>query len=452
MEVKGTELHVAFGPRDRIVPAKVRSFPSEAAATAERDRLVALHLARQYYEKAEEEAPAPKGPSPQEQIQRLRERAEWYGAQLELAKQPARWRLVTDEALLAACEVAPGDPEPWRVFADRLAAGGDPRGELALGIQRGIDSEGEKALSEFLGEVALVEAKHGFARVARVSGEGLTERVARFLATPFAASLRSLHVGLADTGDWTEALAAIVASPAGLRLRELVFDASDRLVRDARAYQAPLLDGAPDPESFDDNAEYERAIERRAARLDDEVRDRVAAVAPVRFSADAPWGELAKLERLVIDGPFRGDLGALALPPLRELVIRSDRMSHVADLVRADLPRLETLELWFGDQVWSGEDGELDPTPLCAKDVLPSVTTVRVFDAHPATLALIQSSSLAKRVTLVTTPPDDALAARYAHPRRMERLPLALPRGGEPPKPKKVRAAAKPASRARRPR
>jgi predicted DNA-binding WGR domain protein len=47
--------------------------------------------------------------------------------------------------------------------------------------------------------------------------------------------------------------------------------------------------------------------------------------------------------------------------------------------------------------------------------------------------AMLRDSKLAKRVQLVTTPPDGARAARYAHPQQVQRMPLDLPRGGEPP-------------------
>lgn len=46
--------------------------------------------------------------------------------------------------------------------------------------------------------------------------------------------------------------------------------------------------------------------------------------------------------------------------------------------------------------------------------------------------AMLRDSKLAKRVQLVTTP-DGARAARYAHPQQVQRMPLDLPRGGEPP-------------------
>lgn len=433
-EVKGSELHVAFGPRDRIVPPKARSFPSEAAARAELDRLVGLHKAKQYYEKLE--APPKPELSPKELIEKARDRAEWLGVQLERAKQPATWQLVTDDALLEACEATPDDPAPWHVYADRLAAGDDPRGELALGFLRGLAWEANKALVECLGDVVPLEVRHGFVRSAGVRGD--PDRLARFLMTPFAASLRTLRVGLGELGDWTAALAAIAASPAGLRLRELVFDASDQLVRDTAGYQATVRDDAPDQDAYDDYGDYSQAYDEHVRRIDDDLRARLAAVSPVRFSDEAPWHRFTRLERLVIDGPLRGDLGVLELPELRELVIRSDRLARVAELANARCPKLALLELWFGDQVWSGDDGALDPSPLFASGVFPSLQTLRVFDADDVTLARVRSSKIAKRVALVTTPPEGALAARYALPQSQDRLPFDLPRGGEPPKPKKA--------------
>jgi uncharacterized protein (TIGR02996 family) len=440
-EVKGPALHVAFGPRDRLAPTKARPFPSEATARAELERLVGLHRAKGYAEKVEA-PPKPAKPTQKEVIAAARARAEWLAARQEQASRPASWKLVVDDALLAACEAAPDDPAPWHVYADCLAAGGDPRGELALGYLSDLDWEAGLAIPDFLGPVTPLEIRHGFVRTVSVGGDDLLANLTKFLATPFAASLRMLRVGLGELGDWTPALAAIAASPAGRRLRELEFDASDHLVRDRAAYDAQLADDDPDEEEYDDYADYEDDHDERTVFIDRNIKNRLTEVSPVRFAGTAPWSELVALERLVIDGPFRGDLGKLALPALRELVIRSDRFSRVADLASATCPRLETLEIWFGDQVWSGEDGALDPTPLFDRRVLPSLKTLRVFDADDVTHEMIRESKLAKRVKLVTAHPEGAHPARYAHPQREDRTPLKLPRNGEPPKqpkPKKPR-------------
>ncbi len=422
-EVKGSELHIAVGPRGRNISAKARPFPSEVAARAELERLAGLHRAKGYVD-AVEVAPTPKGPTPQELIAQARDRSEWLAARQEQASNQARWKLVVDDALLAACEAAqPDDPSPWHIYADRLAAGDDPRGELALGMLRGLAWEGAIAVPVFLGRLVIsLEVRHGFLRAIRIGGRELDE-LAKFLASPFAASLRMLRIGLGEQGDWTRALQVIAASPAGRRLRELEFDASDDAVRDSVAFHETCR-----PTSGLSEAQEREFYEAVGYNI----RSLLSSVSPVRFGRDAPWSELA-LERLVIDGPFRGDLGTLALPALRELVIRSDRFSRVDELAAAQCPNLETLEIWFGDQVWSGDHGALDLTPLFERGVLPSLRTLRVFDADEVTLAMVRDSELAKRVELVTTPPEGARAARYAHPHQVERVRLNLPRGGEPP-------------------
>ena len=178
---------------------------------------------------------------------------------------------------------------------------------------------------------------------------------------------------------------------------------------------------AEDGPRGDDDAEHDAYIEE----LDQQVRDHLARVAPVRFAADASWSALTGLARLTVDGPFRGDLGTLDAPALRELVVRSDRLAHVRAIATAASP-LERIELWCGSQV------QTDLSALLAPHVLPSLTQLALHDASDELIATVTDSPLTRRVAIDSRQPDTP-AARYAHPQSPEAIPFILPRGGEPP-------------------
>lgn len=424
IERKGADLHVAFGARDRAARPRVRTLASPEAAQAELERLIAVHLEKGYVEPA---PPPPKPPTIEELQQQARERAAWEGAMAARVVAAGTWPAASNPALESACSAAPDDPGPWQVYADWLSQQGDHRGDIALAAQRGMEDHARRVIAKYCGVtrtelVAEFHLRHGFLfRVGLTSydKEGLAPLVERVLASPFGLTVEDLKVGLAyGNGDWTPALAAIVASPRASRLRALTFDASDILVRDEASYRSMIEEDGP---SGDDRREYHDYIKG----LDKQVRDRLERIAPVRFAATASWSALTALAKLTIDGPFRGDLGTLDAPALRELVVRSDRLAHVRAIAAATSP-LERVELWCGSQV------QTDLSALLAPDVLPSLAQLAIYDAADPVLATVTGSPLARRVTIDVRQPD-RLAARYAHPQSPDAIPLVLPRDGEPP-------------------
>jgi uncharacterized protein (TIGR02996 family) len=424
IERKGADLHVAFGARDRAARPRVRTLASVEAAQAELERLIAVHLEKGYVEKG---PPPPPPPTFEELVQQARDRDAWESAAVARVVAAGTWPAASNPELESACSAAPDDPAPWQVYADWLAQQGDHRGEIALAAQRGLEEYARRVIANYFGVmrselVAEFHLRHGFlVRVGLTSYDnaGLAPLIERVLASPFGLTVHDLQIGLPyGDGDWTPALAAIVASPLATKLRTLTFDASDILVRDPDSYRRMLTENGP---SRDDESEYDAYVEQ----LDKQIRDRLERIAPVRFAADASWSALTALARLTVDGPFRGDLGRLDAPALRELVVRSDRLAHVRAIAAASAP-LERLELWCGSQV------QTDLSALFAAGVLPSLTQLALYDASDPMIATARDSPLASRVTIDVRQPD-ALAARYAHPRSPDAIPFILPRDGEPP-------------------
>ena len=424
IERKGADLHVAFGARGRGARPRVRTLPSAEAAQAELERLIKVHLEKGYVALG---PPPPKPPTPEELAQQARDRAAWESAMAVRVVAAGTWPAASNPALESACNAAPDDAGPWQVYADWLSQQGDHRGDIALAAQRGMEDHARRVIAKYFGVtrtelIAEFHLRHGFLfRVGLTSYDkaGLAPLIERVLASPFGLTVEDLKIGLPyGNGDWTPALAAIVASPRATKLHALTFDASDILIRDEESYRRMIAEDGP---SGYDRGEYEEYVEE----LSQQIRDRLERIAPVRFAADASWSALTALARLTIDGPFRGDLGKLDAPALRELVVRSDRLAHVRAIAAATSP-LERVELWCGSQV------QTDLSALLAAGTLPKLTQLAVYDAADAVIATATDSPLARRVTIDVRQPD-ALAARYAHPQSPDAIPFILPRGGEPP-------------------
>ena len=235
---KGADLHVAFGARDRAARPRVRTLASPEAAQAELERLIEVHLEKGY---AEQGPPPPKPPTPEELAQQARDRTAWESATAARVVAAGTWTAASNPGLESACSAEPDDPGPWQVYADWLSQQGDHRGEIALAAQRGMADHARRVIAKYFGVtrpelVAEFHLRHGFlVRVGLTSYEnaGLAPLIERVLASPFGQTVQELQIGLAyGNGDWTPALAAIVASPRATKLHTLTFDASGILIRD----------------------------------------------------------------------------------------------------------------------------------------------------------------------------------------------------------------------------
>ncbi|HEU0031629.1 MAG TPA: hypothetical protein VFQ53_13410 [Kofleriaceae bacterium] len=229
--------------------------------------------------------------------------------------------------LEAQCRASPDVETPWAIYADWLIAQGDPRGELAALRLGGKLREAERYLVDHRKALFGSEVEHGRRQIKMrwrhgfvvgielrkpdpEDGASLDETIANLLALPIARFVESLRFGLAgcdDANDWTDTITAVT-----------------------RAAQAPYL---------------------RELRFDDYGRDdsEISDVAFGDFSH--AWSQLPALETLEIRAGAGGTLGTLRLPKLRRLVRISGglRKAELAEIVAAELPALEHLELWLGD-------------------------------------------------------------------------------------------------------
>ena len=92
------------------------------------------------------------------------------------------------------------------------------------------------------------------------------------------------------------------------------------------------------------------------------------------------------LEHLCVRGGNGLSLGALRHAKLRSLVIQSGGLSRnvVAEVAAAELPALEHLELWLGDENYGGNTTAADLAPILAGDLFPRLSYLGLRDCKVA--------------------------------------------------------------------
>jgi hypothetical protein len=252
--------------------------------------------------------------------------------------------------------------DDWLVHGDRLESRGDPRGAL-LAVQHrrslaplneALHAEEERLMAahraDWLGPLAGVDAHYlqlewrlGFVRGARLHRIGYLQELPcaeellwHLLSPRFAPLLERLGVGLIEWGDQdNQGISTLLMDPPGAPppLRSLkigAFGGDDLLDRGeidiSRAWISSL----------------------------------------VRLSALYPG-----LEELELTGRLNGRgreplFGAIDLPALRRFAFRTGGLpqEHMDEIRAARWPRLEQLDLWFGDSDYGGDCTLDDVLPL----------------------------------------------------------------------------------------
>jgi hypothetical protein len=215
------------------------------------------------------------------------------------------------------------------VYADWLQQQNDVRGELASLFLAGQEDEAREWLAgnptKLFGDLDVkLESEldeliwdHGFLRGATLkrasyeSKTNLAELTRAFLALPVARLVTELRFGLTgfeSDNDWGPTLGVVAASMQAPHMRVLKFD----------AYTSE--ESEISWTAFGDFSPY--------------------------------WPQLPALEELVIESGEGGTLGDLALPNLKKLVRISGGLGEdeIRSIMNATLPKLEHLEIWFGDR------------------------------------------------------------------------------------------------------
>ncbi len=98
------------------------------------------------------------------------------------------------------------------------------------------------------------------------------------------------------------------------------------------------------------------------------------------------WTAYPHLEHLRIRGGEGLSLGSIKLPDLKTLIIESGGLdvSVIRQIIHGELPRLEHLEIWIGDDGYGANSGITDLQPILSGNLFPNLTYLGLRNCHYA--------------------------------------------------------------------
>jgi hypothetical protein len=242
------------------------------------------------------------------------------------------------------------DVQTWRVYADLLQASGDVRGELIslalkdeAAAQKKIDAIKADLLTPELvkntDQVYGLKWKYGHLERASLKGlydgeVSLEDLTRSLLSRPITKFIRTLQFGLASyesDNDWSETFSIVADAEQGKTLEELLFN--DYTYEDSEISWTAFGDFSP-------------------------------------F-----WKKVPNLRTLHIRSGEGGELGDIDLPELRMFVRESGGLARaeIAQICKARWPKLEHLEIWFGQDNYGGDSTPDDVADILAGRGLPAL-------------------------------------------------------------------------------
>jgi uncharacterized protein (TIGR02996 family) len=281
---------------------------------------------------------------------------------------------------LEATILASNDPQAYLVYADWLQSQGDPRGELAVLQHRGSDDEAK----------ALIE-KHGAAFLGEFAA-----------GTPFETFDLTWRCGFIEKATIAWELFSPIDDddPAEAQLQRFLELESARFVEDLYLGPCPGEDEL-------DNGVLAAAIE--------------AVVPPnlrrLYLGDTSDWDISGTQTRIPANDAIRGlreltlrggsvDLGdGIDLPELRSFTVESGSLGErsLRAIATANWPKLEALEIWFGDPNYGQKGGVAEIAPILEARGLSALRRVALRNcpfADELVTALIASPLLRQAQTL----------------------------------------------------
>jgi uncharacterized protein (TIGR02996 family) len=373
---------------------KTQSFSNAIEAKREYDKLVAEKTKKGYALAEGQEAPA---------------EDEDGGDASSLAKR--------NPELEAAIEKAPDNVEGYLVYGDWLQSQGDPRGELIALQCAAHQASGEEATKLKRQGSALVR-KYKKYLLGELAGKEDNEVDVEW-RFGFIKSARLARGDFDSEFDVAEALKQLMALPSARFLRELTFGIADfeensygDVIGTLAEKTCPTLETL-----FIGDFEYPDDTEISWTHLED--------ISPL-------YKAVPHLRSLKLRG---GDLvlGEVNLPELREFTVESGGvpLGAVQSIVKANWPKLERLEVWFGSDNYGAEGGVEDIQPLLDGKGVPALKHLGVRNAQftnalcqvlPGAKILPQLESLDLSMGTMTDEGVAALAANAAAFKHLKRL------------------------------
>lgn len=290
----------------------------------------------------------------------------------------ADWRFVNDDGEWTARIAGEPDASMWPVFADWLEERGDARAELIRRALAGdafeafVDANAAQVLGLLAGRdrkphsrsgrpLLELEWRNGLVRGAGVRTDKVWDDVGHLLRLPVARYLVRLSLGLGDNPlepvTNAETLQTL-ASPAASHLRSL----------------------------FLGDFEYPTESEMSWALVGD---------------VSALWTAAPRLRDVKLRGVVE-DLGQIFAPNLVRFTRETGSLkrSELSSIVEARWPKLEHLELWFGETNYGAEPTADDAAPLLELDGVPALTSLGIcnFEFTDALVERIVASPLLPRL------------------------------------------------------
>ena len=289
---------------------------------------------------------------------------------------------------LASLIENPGDVDARLVYADILQGQGDPRGELITLHHRGtpeaIAAYLEKHADTLLGPLARFQRTWSYRRT-----DAFTWHLGFIRRAVVAYDSNGDRPADVKDVEADDAVAAILTHPSGALLEELVVQMN---MLDDGMYFDPVLQaiathGAPALRSLG-LGEFRQAGPGSSDGNDYDYENSWAGFG----DGKALWAKLPRLERLRIQLNLGGaslqdipdEVGVFDLPNLQHLEVITGGMRgvNVRAFASGDLPRLETMELWTGNNNY-GSDGNVDDlAALLAGERVPRLTRLGIMNCE----------------------------------------------------------------------
>ncbi|GMT99208.1 hypothetical protein KH5H1_33270 [Corallococcus caeni] len=274
--------------------------------------------------------------------------------------------------LEAAILTKPDDVKGYLAYAEWLKGEGDPRAELILLQHSAMDVPAATATA-----VGKKAAKFIEAHAQELLGESLAEAVSdeTLKLEWHLGFIREARLGQVDydsTADIPDLLAELLAHPSARFLSRLTLgmasfdgenDYDDTLAVLAKAKPAPPLRSL-----FIGDFEFPDETEISWTQVGD--------LKPL-------YKVYPQLQELRVRGGEIG-LGKIDLPELRSFTVETGGLHQgsVKDIVKAKWPKLESLEVWFGQENYGASGGVKDLKPLLDAEGVPALRKLGLRNAE----------------------------------------------------------------------